>query len=217
MSDFKLEQTEYFDAPPLFRSVENRIRQIFHEEYSKLMNAKDIAKINSPVYFHLKPEWQDTGKPVRIILHWTGGSYTASSLDKEHYHFLIEGASPPQVIHGKYAVKENDNTGDGFYAAHVRGWNTQSIGVAICAMAGAQERGPYGRFPITTAQFTLAIALCADLCRYYKISPENVMSHFEVPLRGGPKQAGKWDISVVPGMALTGVPLMEYFRSKIIL
>ncbi|NJL71065.1 MAG: N-acetylmuramoyl-L-alanine amidase [Candidatus Competibacteraceae bacterium] len=184
-----------------------------------LIGGLRISSSSSPkpnhLYRHLQEEWLDTAEPRRIILHWTGGSYVASSLDKKHYHFLVQGAGQPEIIIGKYSVSANSDTSDGVYAAHVRGWNTDSIGIAICAMAGAKENGPYGIFPVTEQQFAVAVELCAELCHYYKINPENIMSHFEVERRGGPKQAGKWDVSVVPSMPLKGLALMESFRSRV--
>ncbi|NJM09572.1 MAG: N-acetylmuramoyl-L-alanine amidase [Bdellovibrionaceae bacterium] len=193
--------------------IDERLRQLGLIAWLRISNPSS-PKPNH-LYRHLQEEWLDTTEPQRIILHWTGGSYTASSLDKKHYHFLVQGAERPEVIIGEHRVSANSDTSAGIYAAHVRGWNTDSIGIAICAMAGAKENGPYGSFPVTELQFAVAAELCAELCHHYKINPENVMSHFEVEHRGGPKQAGKWDVSVVPSMPLKGLALMENFRTRV--
>ena len=41
----------------------------------------------------------------RIILHWTGGKYTPSSTDFEHYHFLVDKCG--DILKGKYQNKLN--------------------------------------------------------------------------------------------------------------
>src|SRR5690606_39696925 len=33
--------------------------------------------------------------PRRTILHWTAGTYQAGNLEREHYHYLIEGDGKP--------------------------------------------------------------------------------------------------------------------------
>ena len=55
----------------------------------------------------------------RIIFHWSAGGYRCSEIDKEHYHFIVEGDGT--VVKGDHEVSDNINTGDGDYAAHTRG------------------------------------------------------------------------------------------------
>ena len=54
----------------------------------------------------------------RIIMHWTAGTHTASEVDKEHYHLLIEGDG--RVVFGDYEISDNESVADNRYAAHTR-------------------------------------------------------------------------------------------------
>lgn len=144
----------------------------------------------------------------RIIMHWSAGGHKASALDKKHYHFIIEGDG--KIVAGDKPPEANLSTKDDDYAAHTLGANTSAIGVAVAAMAGAQER-PFsaGRSPITTAQVTALASLCRDLCKLYNIpvTRETVLSHAEVQPTLGIKQKGKWDIAWLPGMDRPGDPV----------
>jgi hypothetical protein len=142
----------------------------------------------------------------RIIIHWTAGSHKASALDRKHYHFIIEGDGT--IVMGNHKpeanasiTKPNDSS---TYAAHTRGTNTGAIGIAVAAMAGAQER-PFnaGRFPITPRQVEALVAHCQRIARVYgiPITRQTVLTHAEVQPTLGIKQAGKWDITWLPGMA----------------
>ena len=144
-------------------------------------------------------DWLPAANAKRIIIHWTAGSYTASSLDREHYHFLIEGDG--KVVRGKHAVTVNDNTQDGEYARHTLSLNTNSIGVALCAMAGATER-PFstGKYPITQSQWSALAKLLRQLCDRYSIPvlPRTVLTHAEVEPVLGVAQRKKWDVTATP-------------------
>lgn len=144
----------------------------------------------------------------RIVIHWTAGTHTPSGLDKEHYHFIIDGQG--RVHNGKYAPEANLNPKKGAYAAHTLNLNTGSIGVALAAMAGAVER-PFnaGRYPITEAQESALTALLIKLTDQYKIpvTRETVLSHAEVQPTLKVTQRGKWDISWLPGMTQPGDPV----------
>ena len=145
----------------------------------------------------------------RIIIHWTGGANTASEVDLQHYHRVIDGAG--RVHAGKHPISANaGKLVPGQYAAHTLNCNTGSIGVAIAAMAGANER-PFspGKFPITVAQEAALTALLLDLCREYQIpvTRETVLTHAEVQPTLMIAQRGKWDITWLPGMDRPGAPL----------
>ena len=148
----------------------------------------------------------------RIIWHWTGGGHNANGTDRRHYHFIIEGDG--MVAAGNHPPEANRriaNPRDGStYAAHTRGANTGSIGIAVAAMRGAQER-PFtpGPSPITEAQFFALVKLTSDLCTHYKIpvQRETVLSHAEVQPTLGIMQSGKWDITWLPGMPGPGDPV----------
>ena len=145
-------------------------------------------------------EWMPGSLAERIIIHWTAGSYTPSALDRRHYHILIDGDG--LADRGRYPISANDSTSDADgYAAHTRGLNTRSIGVALCAMAGAIDSPlSLGRYPITLAQWGALADVCADLCQRYDIDPhpETLLTHAEVEPKLGVKQRGKWDIRVTP-------------------
>lgn len=136
----------------------------------------------------------------RIILHWTAGSNTASSVDKEHYHFIVNGDGT--VVRGDHKVEDNLSTADGVYAAHTKGANTGAIGVAMAGMLGAEGPGKLGKFPLTKKQWDACMALVKRLADQYKIpvTRSTILSHAEVQSTLGIKQNGKIDISFgVPG------------------
>lgn len=142
----------------------------------------------------------------RIILHWTAGAYTASTLDKKHYHFIVEGTG--RVVAGNLPPAANEDTSTA-YAAHTRNLNTGSIGVAVAAMHGAKE-SPFnaGKYPITERQVDALVKLIARLCADYGIAvtPETVLTHGEVEGSLGVAQRGKWDVNWLPGMTQAGHP-----------
>lgn len=144
----------------------------------------------------------------RIIWHWTAGTHVVSQTDRDHYHFVVGGDG--SVVAGRHAPEANISASDGSYAAHTRGANTGAIGVAVAAMYSATER-PFqtGPFPIRERQVESLIGLTADLCRRYGIpvTPETVLSHAEVQPTLGIAQAGKWDVSWLPGMNAPGDPV----------
>ena len=148
----------------------------------------------------------------RIIWHWSGGGHKANNSDKRHYHFIIEGDGT--IVEGNHPPEANAhiaNPKDGStYAAHTRGLNTGSIGIALAAMRGATER-PFtaGPSPITEAQLDALAALTARLCTQYGIPLQRhtVLTHAEVQPTLKVAQRGKWDIRWVPGMSDVGDPV----------
>lgn len=137
----------------------------------------------------------------RIIIHWTAGTNKASSLDREHYHLLIEGDG--KVVPGTRKPESNLNVSDGDYAAHTRALNTDSIGVALCGMHDAQgwPKMVPGKYPITEAQLKVLAIEVANLCETYNIpvKRETVLTHAEVEPTLKVTQRGKWDIRWLPG------------------
>jgi hypothetical protein len=144
-------------------------------------------------------DWMPWAQMQRIIVHWTAGANTASALDKEHYHVLIEGSG--KLVRGKPSIDLNQAPVRKGYAAHTLNCNSGSIGVSLCGMAGAVEN-PFsaGRSPITREQWEILPGVLADLCRRYSIpvTPSTVLSHAEVQGTLGIAQRGKWDISRLP-------------------
>lgn len=149
----------------------------------------------------------------RIIWHWTAGAGKASATDKRHYHFIVE--SDGTVVAGNHPPEANArivNPNDGStYAAHTRGLNTGSIGIAVAAMRGAKER-PFdpGSSPITPAQVKALVKLSAEICHKYKIpvARDTTLSHAEVQPTLGVAQRGKWDISWLPSLPAPGDPVV---------
>lgn len=143
--------------------------------------------------------WMPAAKMARIIVHWTAGTYTASALDVSHYHILINGAA--ELVRGKSIKLNGLPKAQAGYAAHTLNCNTGSIGVSICAMAGAVE-SPFrpGNYPITPDQWAKLARVCADLCARYQIpvTPKTLLSHAEVQANLGIRQRGKWDIARLP-------------------
>jgi N-acetyl-anhydromuramyl-L-alanine amidase AmpD len=153
----------------------------------------------------------------RIILHWTAGTNTASALDKRHYHYIIQGDG--SIVEGIFGPEDNISTATP-YAAHTRGMNTGSIGVALAAMHGATER-PFnaGKYPITAKQVDALVGLISRLCDQYGIAvtPQTVLTHAEVEGTLGAKQRGKWDVTWLPGMDQAGHPsaVGDLLRQKV--
>lgn len=139
------------------------------------------------------------GKPRRIVLHWTAGTYKPNALDLRSYHYVIDGDGLPHegvpVIWNMRPVSSKLN-----YAAHTRSLNSWSVGVAFAGMNGAQERGPYGQWPLTQEQVIAGCYFVGQLCRAWDlpVTPETVHTHAEADWRHGVKQNGKWDINVLP-------------------
>ena len=158
----------------------------------------------------------------RIIMHWTAGGHTVSATDKRHYHFIIDGAG--NVQKGNHAPEVNAHIAkpnDGAtYAAHTRGANTGSIGIAVAAMRGAVER-PFnaGPSPITEAQVDALVTQVAALCKRYGIpvTRETVLTHAEVQRTLGIAQRGKWDITWLPNMTgpIDPVALGDMLRARV--
>lgn len=143
----------------------------------------------------------------RVIIHWTAGSHKASQSDKEHYHYIVEGTGA--VVAGNLPPEANGDTASQ-YVPHTRNLNTGSIGVAVAAMLGAQER-PFsaGAYPITDKQLEALARLVWTLCEKYKIpiTRTTVLTHAEVQPTLGVAQSGKWDITWLPGMAWPADPV----------
>lgn len=152
----------------------------------------------------------------RIILHWTAGKYTASGLDREHYHYLIE--SDGEIVAGKFPVAANKTLIPGHYAAHTLNCNRNAIGVSMCAMFNATPEN-FGEFPYTKLQWSSMVDLVARLCVAYKIpvTRMTVLSHAEVEPTLQIKQRGKWDITVIPwNSAIKGpVAVGDMFRLEV--
>lgn len=153
------------------------------------------------------------GKVHRVIVHWSAGARNPSLLDRSHYHFLIDGEG--DAVKGARAP--------GLYLPHTRAMNTGSVGLSICAMAGASEgRRPY-KYPVTHLQWERAAQAAAEICHAYglTVSPRTVLTHSEVTTVYGVVQRGKWDVDHVgrpdePEYGMSRDELRASFRRKVI-
>ncbi|MDB6177951.1 N-acetylmuramoyl-L-alanine amidase [Paracoccus sp. Z330] len=144
----------------------------------------------------------------RIIWHWTAGTHRASAVDRDHYHLLIEGDG--KVVYGARPISANAAPLSANYARHTASLNTDSIGIAVCAMDGAVQL-PFdaGRYPITEEQLHQLVTETARLAKGYNIpvSRQTILSHAEVQPTLGVTQAGKWDIAWLPGRSSATDPI----------
>ena len=157
------------------------------------------------------------GNPDAIVFHWTAGGPTANREDRLHYHYIIEQTG--KIVLGINTVADNDDTGDGYYAAHTRNANTRRIGVAAAGMAGSVER-PFhpGTSPITHGQYEICCRVIAELCSHYNIpvTPQTVLNHGEVEQILNIPQRGKWDVMVLPwAPALSWEQVGKKFRERV--
>lgn len=144
-------------------------------------------------------DWLPHCQMERVILHWSAGAYHPDQDDFEHYHLMIDRDG--KISRGDHSIADNVSTADDDYAAHTRGCNTGSVGIAVCAMTGATQF-PFhaGPCPVTREQWNQLILAAAELCRAYGIPAEQhrLLTHGEVqPILGIP-QNGKWDLLQLP-------------------
>lgn len=172
--------------------------------------------------------------PKRVICHWTAGAHRASDLDRKHYHLLLEH------VEGDPERTEDDRVrwiagvpiernmrllsrADTDYAAHTRGMNSYSIGVALCGMRGAVDRRPAepvdpGPSPISRVQVEALIGFLWQMRIVYGLTPTpaQMHTHYEAETLHGVKQAGKWDITWLPGSVLGPDEVGPWIREQVI-
>jgi hypothetical protein len=158
--------------------------------------------------------WLPARKPgavQRIIIHWTAGNYKPSLFDRAHYHFTVPGDGIP--LRGPVAP--------GAYLPHTRALNSGSVGLSICAMAGAVEgKRPY-KVPVSHLQWERAAQAAAEICHAYglRVTSRTVLCHSEVTQTYGIVQRGKWDVNAVGRLgeaeySMSSAELHEQFRRK---
>jgi hypothetical protein len=139
-------------------------------------------------------------------------------VEADSYHFII--SADGSVTTGIPVERNRAPLVNGAYAAHTLNCNTDSIGISVDAMAGAQER-PFvpGPYPITDAQLAGMIRCAAEQAKKYGIpvSRKTILSHAEVQTTLGIKQRQKWDIMWIPGMGAPGDPVRvgDVLRARI--
>ena len=152
----------------------------------------------------------------RIIIHWTGGTNQPNRTDYEHYHFIIN--KDGFMIEGKYAPEDNENCKDCKYAHHTGNGNTGSIGIAVCGMAGFDEKNKHTIYPLTQIQCERLFCEVAKLCEKYSIpiTPETVLTHYEFNAQHNIK-TGKIDIIYLhPYPNLKKKDIGNFIRNKIL-
>lgn len=136
-----------------------------------------------------------------IVLHWTAGNYIPSEYDKQFYHYLI--GVDGEIYKGKYDPSDNLDCTDGKYARHCRGYNTGTIGIAMCCM---KDRNTLP----TEAQVDMLCSWTASVCYLLKIPVDKVQTHCEI----SPNR--KIDINEIPYLGLKGNKTVgDYLRSKV--
>lgn len=155
---------------------------------------------------------------VRTISHWTAGGGLANSIDIEHYAVLTQFDAT--VVFGNGEPEDNIVTSDGDYMAHTRNLNTGSIPLAMCGMKDAKEFPlDYGPAPINRKQFEQHCKQVALMHQKYGIpvTPTTCLTHAEVEPVLGVKQAGKWDLTVLPfEPSIRGaIPVGNYMRERV--
>lgn len=149
----------------------------------------------------------------RIIIHHTAGTYIPNSTDKKAYHYLVDNNG--KVFEGIYKPEDNENCNDGKYAAHTLKGNTGSIGVSACCNMKFNLTTKVSPYPLTLTQFKSICKLCSELCKKYKISVDNIFTHYGFDLAHNIKQ-GKVDITYLPFKPeLNPIQVQNYFRNEI--
>lgn len=163
-------------------------------------------------------------KCSRVIVHWTAGTYLVTDTDRQHYHAILQdqeqlGAGKDVLpFRGVYSIRDNESTTDGRYAAHCRGLNTCSFGLAVACMDGAVQGGPYGHHPLTGLLFERAAQAAAEVLTTYSlpVTERTCLMHSEVERVYGKQQAGKWDIDVLPWEPqMPAAEVHSLFRRKV--
>ena len=162
-------------------------------------------------------------RPVRVICHWTGGTYRVSARERQHYHAILEDlealgpGGDARVVPGLHSIADNDSARDGVYAAHTAECNTGSIGLAVGGMLEATREHP-GRYPLTELLWERLAQAAAECCARYDlpITPQTVLQHGEVERQLGIPQHGKWDITCLPWEPhLEPDEVCDQFRRKV--
>lgn len=157
-----------------------------------------MARPDRPAWPLVPPLTELPAKPRRIVLHWSAGTHHASTYEREHYHFLVEGDGT--VVEGvPVAANLRRLEAGNRYAAHTRGMNSYSVGIALCGMHGAVPGGTFGAFPLLEEQVAEGCIFVGWLCHLWglPVTRDTVFVHSEAERVHGVEQPGKWDIDVL--------------------
>lgn len=162
------------------------------------------------------------GAPRRVIMHWTGCGVTASAYERQHYHYLVQ--QDGLIVVGVPVGNNMRKVGSEFpYAAHTKHFNSFSVGIAFCGMAGVKSRGDWNRgergsAPLTESQLEAGCAFIGFCCREWglAVSIDTVFTHAEAERLHGVDQDGKWDIDVLAFLPGKGAgEIGQWLRDRI--
>lgn len=150
------------------------------------------------------PELADLpAAPRGIVLHWTGGSHRANSVDLGAYHLVVEGDG--RVRLGRWSVAANMRQVSGSaYAMHTGGFNSYRVGLSAAGMMGYEGPGRVGPYPLTEVQVERMAEIAGLLCALWGLNPldpAHLCTHREVwTLHGveGTQNHQKRDIEHLP-------------------
>ncbi len=153
----------------------------------------------------------------KIIIHWTAGIYYPTEYEKKYYHYLVDKDGKIHI--GYFKPEDNLKCVKNNYAMHTGGGNTGSIGVAMCAMYGFENRNSVGNYPITSKQFEATMSFCAELSQRYEIeiTPKTIMTHYEFgQAHPQTSSANKIDVIYLPPYSwVDQKDIGSFIRSKI--
>ncbi len=136
----------------------------------------------------------------RIALHWTGDDYR-TTFSAYHFCIALGDDDRPFVVatHDVRANARDVGASDAPYAAHTRGRNSYTIGVAVCGMRGAVPHD-FDAHPLRDDMMEATCALVAHLARAYAIDvgAETIATHAEAAVDDGYFGCGdeqRWDIA----------------------
>ena len=136
----------------------------------------------------------------RIIYHWTGGRYLVNSIDKAHYHYIIDVKG--KIHEGDFEPEDNKSCKQKQYAAHTGGGNTSSIGIAFAGMYCFVNRQNVGNYPLSKKQCEVGFELGARLVKKYNLNIDEkltIQTHYGFGLRNPQTSSfGKIDIVFLP-------------------
>ena len=121
------------------------------------------------------------------------------------YHYLIGNSYPTleRFLHQRpdlendgtiFPGRDLDHDGDveEEIGAHVEGWNSKSLGVALVGRVRQFGENAGGGF--TSAQIRSALHLIRDLCHRHEVPFSNVLGHYET---GAPKSCPDLDMEFI--------------------
>lgn len=145
-----------------------------------------------------------------LILHWTAGADGINEKEHDSYNEIV--TNDGRWFEGEFPFEAQvPPLRPGKYAAHTLNGNSRRGGIAIDAMAGAQERPfKWGSNPMTETGVKALVNRAAVNCIRFGIpvTRKTVLTHAEVERNLGIKQNNKWDIMILPGMTRVDDPVL---------